>query len=72
MKWKPAEEKVLKGLWEKDFTVAKIALVLGRGRNSVIGKAHRLNLSKRPNPVKRKSNGNEEHSGVHGAGRAIS
>lgn len=41
----------LKELWAQGLTCNKIAAEMGISRNAVIGKAHRLKLHKRPNPV---------------------
>lgn len=44
----------LRTLWKKGLSASQIAAELGCTRNTVIGKAHRLRLSKRPSPIKRK------------------
>lgn len=38
--WTKDEEEKLKKLWEQGLTSAKIASIMGKSRNSIIGKAH--------------------------------
>ena len=48
MSWTPDRENKLKELWKKGYTASQIAAqISGTTRNSVIGKAHRLNLEAR-------------------------
>ena len=48
MSWTPEKEDKLKELWKKGHTASQIAtLIPGTTRNSIIGKAHRLNLASR-------------------------
>jgi GcrA cell cycle regulator len=54
------EERVerLKELWSQGMSASEIAQILGDvTRNAVIGKAHRLGLSGRPSPIRKKSKG---------------
>ncbi len=54
------EERVerLKELWSQGMSASEIAQMLGDvTRNAVIGKAHRLGLSGRPSPIRKKSKG---------------
>ena len=54
MDWTEERVETLKGLWRNGYTARQIAEKLGGvTRNAVIGKAHRLGLSSRPQPVKR-------------------
>lgn len=54
MEWTEERVETLKGLWKNGYTARQIAERLGGvTRNAVIGKAHRLGLSSRPQPVKR-------------------
>jgi GcrA cell cycle regulator len=53
--WTDDRIKQLTELWESGRTANQIAFLMGISRNSVIGKAHRLNLSKRKSPIKKKS-----------------
>lgn len=52
--WEPDAISLLRKLWEEGLTVNNIVEKLGPlfTRNSVIGKAHRLNLKKRQSPIK--------------------
>ena len=42
----------LKTLWHAGVPTVQIALAIGVSKNSIIGKAHRLNLPGRPSPIK--------------------
>ena len=57
MVWTEAMMDTLKLLWSEGKPASEIAEILGQdiSRNSVIGKAHRLGLSGRPSPIKKKS-----------------
>ncbi|MBQ7412981.1 MAG: global cell cycle regulator GcrA-like protein [Alphaproteobacteria bacterium] len=54
MSWTNDKIKQLKKLWAKGKSTVEIAKELGISKNSVIGKVHRLELSARPSPIKRK------------------
>lgn len=55
MSWTDERVEVLKKLWIEGKTASQIASELGGvTRNAVIGKVHRLGLSGRPSPIKRK------------------
>ena len=53
--WTDERVELLKTLWKKGLSASQIAEELGGDvtRNAVIGKAHRLDLSSRPSPVKK-------------------
>jgi GcrA cell cycle regulator len=56
MVWTDHRVDELKKLWNEGKTASQIADELGHvTRNAVIGKAHRLGLSSRPSPIKRKT-----------------
>lgn len=56
MSWTDHRVDDLKKLWNDGKTASEIADFLGDvTRNAVIGKAHRLGLSSRPSPIKRKT-----------------
>jgi len=53
MAWTKERIAKLQKMWEKGSSASQIAEELGDvTRNAVIGKAHRLGLSRRPSPVK--------------------
>lgn len=60
VKWSDEETQVLKDFWSAGKTASEIANALSTkfkrpfNRNGVIGKAHRIGLTKRPNPIKRR------------------
>ncbi len=53
--WNDHTVGVLRLLWAEGQSTAEIGRRLGTSRNSVIGKAARLDLPKRPSPIKRAS-----------------
>lgn len=53
--WAPDDEDTLRRMWAEGFSGAEIGRIVGRSRNSVIGKAHRLGLSMRTGHAKRKA-----------------
>lgn len=56
MSWTDDRVDVLKKLWTEGRTASEIAKELGGvTRNAVIGKVHRLGLSGRPSPIKRRT-----------------
>ena len=62
MRWTPEREERLKKLWKKGHSGSEIAGLLGDGatRNSVLGKAFRLNLEARSVSRRSTSKGNTE------------
>jgi len=56
MAWTDERVALLEKLWTEGKSAAEIAKALSEGvtRNAVIGKAHRMGLSGRPSPVKKK------------------
>ena len=54
MTWTEHRTDRLKALWKSGATASVIADDIGMSKNAVIGKAHRLGLSKRPSPIRRK------------------
>lgn len=60
MSWTEERVAQLRQLWGNGKSASEIAEILGGvSRNAVIGKAHRLELSGRPSPIKRKEDEEE-------------
>ena len=55
MVWTNEQVEELKRLWDQGLTTGEIGKALGVSKNSVVGKAHRLELNGRPSPIKRNS-----------------
>ncbi|MBI1243780.1 MAG: hypothetical protein GC202_02150 [Alphaproteobacteria bacterium] len=51
--WTPAQIDDLTRLWNEGLRTAEIGARLGKSKNAAVGKAHRLGLPPRPNPIKR-------------------
>ena len=51
--WSDDEDRRLRALWDSGLTATLIGEQMRRGRNSVIGRAHRLELAGRANPTVR-------------------
>ena len=54
MAWTDKMVEDLKNLWQTGLTTSEIAKKLGVSKNSIVGKVHRLSLSGRPSPIKKK------------------
>ena len=56
MTWTDERVSLLRQLWGNGKSASEIAQILGDEitRNAVIGKAHRLGLSGRPSPIRKK------------------
>lgn len=50
--WTPALEAQLRALWAEGLPTLEIGRRLGMGKNSILGKAHRLKLPGRTSPLK--------------------
>jgi GcrA cell cycle regulator len=53
MEWNETIIAELRGLWSAGLSTAEIGRRLGISKNAVVGKAHRLDLSPRPSPIRR-------------------
>ena len=54
MAWTDEMVEDLKKMWKQGLTTNEIAKNLGVSKNSIVGKVHRLNLTARPSPIKKK------------------
>lgn len=54
MAWTEEMVEGLKSMWKQGLTTNEIAKNLGVSKNSIVGKVHRLNLTARPSPIKKK------------------
>ena len=53
MEWNEDSIGRLRALWAEGHSTAEIGRRMGVSKNAVVGKAHRLNLSSRPSPIRR-------------------
>jgi len=53
MDWTDEVIEKLRQLWAEGLSTAEIGRRLNISKNAVVGKAHRLNLSPRPSPIRR-------------------
>ena len=51
--WPTRDLDQLSRLWDEGLTASQIGLRMGRSKNSIVGKAHRLDLPSRPSPIQR-------------------
>lgn len=52
MQWTEESIAQLRVLWDEGLSTAEIGRRLGMSKNAVVGKAHRLDLSPRPSPIR--------------------
>jgi GcrA cell cycle regulator len=55
MEWTVDTIVRLRELWDEGHSTAEIGRRLGFSKNAVVGKAHRLDLSARPSPIRREA-----------------
>jgi GcrA cell cycle regulator len=53
MEWSEEAIDRLKTAWADGLSTAEIGRQMGISKNAVVGKAHRLNLTSRPSPIRR-------------------
>lgn len=53
MDWSAEAIDRLRALWAEGLSTAEIGRRMGVSKNAVVGKAHRLNLTARPSPIRR-------------------
>jgi GcrA cell cycle regulator len=54
IEWTKTQIDELVRLWNKGLPTSEIGRLLGTTKNAVVGKAHRLGLTKRQSPIKKK------------------
>lgn len=64
MAWTDEMVEELKRLWAEGVTTGEIGRRLNISKNSIVGKVHRLGLSGRPSPIKKKSDTDEPKPAV--------
>ncbi len=55
MEWSEEAIAKLRNAWAEGLSTAEIGRRMGISKNAVVGKAHRLNLTSRPSPIRRDS-----------------
>ena len=53
MEWTASAIDLLRALWAEGHSTAEIGRRMGVTKNAIVGKAHRLDLSARPSPIRR-------------------
>lgn len=66
VKWSTEETRRLMALWDSGLSTAEIGRLMGRSKNSVIGRVHRLHLPQRPSPIQPNPGGKEDGKAVAG------
>lgn len=56
--WNAEVIACLRAFWDAGLSTAEIGRRMGLTKNSIVGKAHRLNLPPRPSPIRRREAGN--------------
>ena len=64
MAWTDKMVEDLKKMWKQGLTTNEIAKNLGVSKNSIVGKVHRLNLTARPSPIKKKEDADSSNKSV--------
>ena len=55
MSWTDEDIENLRKYWAEGHSTAEIGRLIGKSKNAVVGKAHRLSLPSRPSPIKKSS-----------------
>lgn len=55
MSWTDEDIEKLRKFWTEGHSTAEIGRMIGKSKNAVVGKAHRLELAARPSPIKKTS-----------------
>lgn len=59
MAWTDEMVEDLKRMWDEGLTTGEIGKRLGVSKNSIVGKVHRLDLTSRPSPIKKKEDNSD-------------
>lgn len=51
VQWTAEEDELLSKLWADGVSAGAIGARFGRSKNSIIGRAHRIDLARRPSPI---------------------
>lgn len=62
MPWTDEMVESLKKMWDEGISTGEIGKRLGVSKNSIVGKVHRLQLTARPSPIKRKTDTDQNTS----------
>ena len=64
MAWTDEMVEQLKKMWQEGLTTGEIGKRLNVSKNSIVGKVHRLGLSGRPSPIKKKEDNEPQKATV--------
>lgn len=67
--WSADDDEKLRALWDEGLSTAQIGLRMNRSKNSVIGRAGRLDLPARPSPILPRGSGAQPRNRAPRAGR---
>lgn len=62
MAWTDEMVDQLREMWKQGLTTGEIGKRLGVSKNSIVGKVHRLGLSGRPSPIKKKESSSTDET----------
>lgn len=67
MSWTDERISELTRLWQQGLSASEIGKRMGVSKNSIVGKAHRLNLPSRPSPIRQGEEGDTVNGSADGA-----
>lgn len=71
MAWTDEMVDQLRAMWVEGLTTGEIGKRLGVSKNSIVGKVHRLGLSGRPSPIKKKEDNDSEAEASETAAKQV-